>query len=379
MVRARQLVSWEATFKEVRSFYGFVRCHTDEVPGGHSPLTGLYGTGADNVLAFEVVTADGEFVVANSTSHTDLFWALRGGGGSTFGVATSVTVKAHPDMPVTASRFSFSSAQTSNETFWSAIRSYLDINIANADAGTYTYWMIIPSNGSFTFQFSPFFAPNKTLEEATALLQPWFNKLDSLNITYAPNLTHFDSYYSAWRASFPLEAVQKANVATGSRLFPRTNFESTEKRQELYENIRASSEKGRIQVHFNMQAKSASDNAVNSHWRPLVSFSMQSVRWPINSTAEEIMKIRNDFQAVDMQKWRDISPGAGGYLAEADRLEPNFGQAFWGDKYPRLLKLKSELDPHDVFFATTAVGSERWKVESIDGLPNENGKLCRVK
>ena len=252
-------------------------------------------------------------------------------------------------------------------------------NIANADAGTYTYWMIIPSNGSFTFQFSPFFAPNKTLEQATALLQPWFNKLDSLNITYAPNLTHFDTYYSAWRASFPLESVQKANVATGSRLFPRTNFESTEKRQELFENIRSSSEKGRVQVHFNMQAKSTSDNAVNSHWRPLVSFSMQSVRWPINSTAEEILKIRNDFQAVDMQRWRDISPGAGGYLAEADRLEPNFGQAFWGNKYPRLLKLKSELDPHDVFFATTAVGSERWKVESVDGLPNENGKLCRVK
>ncbi|KAL1607002.1 hypothetical protein SLS59_002704 [Nothophoma quercina] len=347
--------------------------------GGHSPLTGLYGTGADNVLAFEVVTADGEFVVANSTSHTDLFWALRGGGGSTFGVATSVTVKAHPDLPVTASRFSFSSKQTGNETFWSAIRSYLDVNVANADAGTYTYWMIIPSNGSFTFQFSPFFAPNKTLEEATALLQPWFNKLDSLNITYAPNITHFDTYYSAWRSSFPLESVQKANVATASRLFPRANFETEEKRQELYEHIRSSSEKNRVQVHFNFQAKSDADNAVNSAWRPVVSFSMQSVRWPINSTATEILKIRQDFQDVEAQAWRDISPGAGSYLAEADRLEPNFGQAFWGDKYPRLLELKSKLDPQDVFFATTGVGSERWKVESVDGLPNENGKLCRAE
>lgn len=105
--------------------------------GGHSPLTGLYGTGADNVLSFEAVTAAGEFVVANSTSNTDLFWALRGGGGSTFAVATSVTVKAHPDLEVTASRFSFSSAQTGNETFWAAIRSYVDSWILNADAGTY--------------------------------------------------------------------------------------------------------------------------------------------------------------------------------------------------------------------------------------------------
>jgi len=78
-----------------------------------------------------------------------------------------------------------------------------------------------------------------------------------------------------------------------------------------------------------------------------------------------------------MQSWRDISLGAGGYLAEADRLEPNFGQAFWGDKYPRLLELKKKLDPYELFYATTGVGTEGWKVESVDGLPNENGKLCR--
>lgn len=348
--------------------------------GGHSPLTGLYGTGADNVLSMEVVTADGEFVVANSTSNTDLFWALRGGGGSTFGVATSVTVKAHPDVEVTASRFSISSANTGNETFWAAIRAYVDSWIANADAGTYTYWLLIPSNGTFTFSFSPFFAAGKSVTEATALLQPWFTTLTDLGVKFDPNITHFDNFYSAWRSSFPLENVQKPNVATASRLFPRANFETAEKRQELYEHIRNSSERNRVQVHFNMQAKdpAGNDNAVNSHWRPLVSFSMQSVRWPINSTAAEILKIRKDFQAIDHQGWRDISPGAGSYLAEADRLEPDFGQAFWGTKYEKLLRLKKKLDPKDVFYATTAVGSERWGVETENGLPTENGKLCRV-
>jgi FAD/FMN-containing dehydrogenase len=348
--------------------------------GGHSPLTGLYGTGADSVLSMEVVRADGEFVVANSTSNTELFWALRGGGGSTFGVVTSVTVKAHPDLEVTASRFGFTSAQTGNETFWAAFRAYVDLWIDNADAGTYTYTTLIPSNGTFSFAFSPFFAPGKNVEQATALLQPWFNKLNDLGVKFDPNITHYDNYYDAWRNSFPLEAVQKPNVATASRLFPRANFETAEKRQEVYERIRASSEKNRVQVHFNMQAKDPynTDNAVNTHWRPLVSFSMQSVRWPLNSTAEEILKIRKDFQAGDMQSWRDISPGAGSYLAEADRLEPDFGNAFFGDNYPKLLELKKKLDPQDVFFATTGVGSERWRVESVDGLPNENGKLCRV-
>lgn len=341
-----------------------------------------YGTGADQVLAFEVVTSDGRFVTANSTSNTDLFWAMRGGGGSTFGVATSVTVKAFPDFPTTASRFSFTSEKIGNETFWKAIRAYMDYHIPNADAGTYAYWMIVPNNvtGILTFNMSPFFAPNKTLEETQTLLQPWFTRLDNLGIDFDANLTHFDSYYEAWRSSFPLETVGKINATTGSRNFPRSNFETEEKREELYRNIRLSSENNRVQVHFNIKAvdPANSDNAVNPAWRPNILFSQQAVRWNSKGTPAEILKARQEFQSGDMQRWRDISPGAGSYLAEADRLEPDFGQAFWGDKYPRLLQLKAKLDPYDVFFATTSVGSERWTVESVDGLPNENGKLCRV-
>ncbi|KAF9738247.1 hypothetical protein PMIN04_001604 [Paraphaeosphaeria minitans] len=351
--------------------------------GGHSPLTSLYGTGADQVLSMEVVTADGDYVTANSTSNTDLFWAMRGGGGSTFGIATSVTVKAHPDFATTASRFSFTSEKVGNETFWAAIRDYVDYFIPNADAGTYAYWTLIPNvwTGIFSFGMSPFFAPNKTLEETQALLQPWLTRLEELGIDVNSNITHFDSYYKAWRSSFPLETVGKINATTASRMFPRRNFETKEKRDELFQNLRQSSENNRVQVHFNMKAADPanSDNAVNPAWRENILFSQQAVRWNPNGTAAETLKARQEFQSGDMQRWRDISPGAGSYLAEADRLEPDFGQAFWGDKYPRLLEIKANLDPHDVFFATTSVGSERWKVESVDGLPNENGKLCRVK
>lgn len=351
--------------------------------GGHSPLTSLYGTGADQVLSFDVVTADGKFVTANSTSHPDLFWAMRGGGGSTFGVATSVTVKAHPEMTTTASRFSFTSKDIGNETFWAGVRTYVDYFIPNADAGTYAYFLLLPNvaTGIFTFSMSPFFAPNKTLEQTQTLLQPWFTRLNDLGITFDPNITQFDSYYEAWRSSFPLEVVEKINATTGSRMFPRANFETEAKREELYQNLRKSSENNRVQVHFNIKAvdPANADNAVNPAWRPNILFAQQAVRWPVNATAAQILKIRQDFQTGDMQRWRDISPGAGSYLAEADRLEPNFGQAFWGTKYARLLRLKTKWDPQDVFFATTSVGSERWKVESVDGLPNENGKLCRVR
>ncbi|KAF2116668.1 FAD binding domain-containing protein [Lophiotrema nucula] len=351
--------------------------------GGHSPLTSLYGTGADQVLSYDVVTAAGDFVTANSTSYSDLFWALRGGGGSTFGVVTSVTVKAHPDCTTTASRFSFNSSTIGNETFWAGIRAYVDYFIPNADAGTYSYFTIIPNvwTGVIQFNMSPFFAPNKTLAQTTTLLQPWLTRLGDLGIKVDPNITEFSNFYDAWRSSFPLEVVEKINATTASRLFPRTNFETEEKRDELLDNLRQSTENNRVQVHFNIKAvdPANADNAVNPAWRPNILFAQQAVRWPANGTASEILKIRQEFQTSDMQRWRDISPGAGGYLAEADRLEPNFGQSFWGSNYPRLLRLKAKWDPHDVFFATTSVGSERWKVESIDGLPNENGKLCRVE
>jgi FAD/FMN-containing dehydrogenase len=46
--------------------------------GGHSPLSPLFGMGADNVMELEIVTADGELVVANECQNTDLFWAVRG-------------------------------------------------------------------------------------------------------------------------------------------------------------------------------------------------------------------------------------------------------------------------------------------------------------
>ena len=56
---------------------------------------GKYGLTIDNLLAVEVVTADGEVVTASAEHNQDLFWALRGGGGN-FGVATSFEYQAHP-------------------------------------------------------------------------------------------------------------------------------------------------------------------------------------------------------------------------------------------------------------------------------------------
>ncbi len=65
------------------------------IGGGHGPFAPGKGVGVDNILEATLVTADGEIVTVNSTSNSDLYWAIRGGGGSTWGLFTSITYRMH--------------------------------------------------------------------------------------------------------------------------------------------------------------------------------------------------------------------------------------------------------------------------------------------
>jgi hypothetical protein len=63
--------------------------------GGFGRLGRSFGLACDNVASFDVVTAGGELLQASESSHPDLYWGLRGGGGN-FGVVTSFEYRVHP-------------------------------------------------------------------------------------------------------------------------------------------------------------------------------------------------------------------------------------------------------------------------------------------
>ena len=85
--------------------------------GGMGHLTRQYGLTIDNLLSADVVLADGTFVVASAGENSDLFWAIRGGGGN-FGVVTSFLFQGHPVHTVCAGPMLWELDQTPDIMKW---------------------------------------------------------------------------------------------------------------------------------------------------------------------------------------------------------------------------------------------------------------------
>ncbi|THH00708.1 hypothetical protein EW026_g1844 [Hermanssonia centrifuga] len=85
--------------------------------GGHSILSPVFGLGVDRVVQLKVVTPDGQLRVANGCQNQDLFWALRGGGGSAFGVLTELSLRVEPQLTLQAAIIKFP-ANSSNLYPW---------------------------------------------------------------------------------------------------------------------------------------------------------------------------------------------------------------------------------------------------------------------
>jgi hypothetical protein len=148
--------------------------------GGHGPLVSKYGLAADQVLEWEVVTGTGELLTATPSQNSDLYWALCGGGGGTFGVVLSMTSKAHSDMQVAAANLTFTNAGVSQDTFYNAIQTFLVNLPAIVDAGAVSIWLLMNT----TFLMQPTTAPGLTTAQLQDLLNPTLAQLNKSGMPY---------------------------------------------------------------------------------------------------------------------------------------------------------------------------------------------------
>jgi FAD/FMN-containing dehydrogenase len=352
--------------------------------GGHSPLMQLFGMAADQVVALEVVTASGHFVTATPAVNSDLYWALLGGGGSTFGIVTSAVIKALPKVHVTTSTWTFAVSPTvSEDTFFEAVEFLWNMFPELNEAKTYSYFFISGITGSFTFSMDAFFAPNKTVAQFEALLAPFFAKLKALNIPYTTNTKFHNSFLPAYQATFePLgQAIGNAGALPGNRIIPAENWNDATIRANSFAAVKQAAKSGLgLSVYHQRPANPAKIiNSVNPAFRTEASMII-GISFPTTSDdqlAAAAKSLTNDV----LGPLREVSPNGGTYYNEADINEPDWQQAFWGSNYPRLLSIKNKWDPTGLFYSHHGVGSEQWYVKDgvkFGGVPTQNGQLCRV-
>ncbi|KAF2004951.1 FAD binding domain-containing protein [Amniculicola lignicola CBS 123094] len=351
--------------------------------GGHSPLTSLWGMAADHVLSINIVTASGHFITANSTHNTDIFWAVRGGGGSTFGVVTSMVLRAFPKIKVTTMRYNMTtSSNFSRDQFWEAQKAWVADFKKYADLGYYSYTRIRHVNGELFHDATSWIAPNTSITDFKASVAPMFAKWKTIGVPVTPIIREFDNYPDAFTDAFPQEAWTWA-MRQASRFFPQANLATPEKQEQTLDAIRSVVDEGSNTIIFNMRNPPGSasiDNAVNPAWRSLLLFAIMFVTWNTTAPTPYVTELSRNLTYEWNPRWRALTPGSGTYMSESDYIEPNWQQSFHGDKYARLLKIKKTWDPEGVFYAQNAVGSEEWEMsEKILGhLPSQNSKLCRI-
>lgn len=341
--------------------------------GGHSLLSSVYGLGSDNVLEWEVVTADGEHVTASPTSYPDLYWALTGGGPGTYAVVVSMTAKAHQDNGVTATALSFSPTNSTEDIYWRAVEAFHAILPTWVDRGGFAAYIILDK----FFFLQPIVFPGLSKQEVTSLVQPLIDTLDGLNITYNVNTTSFTQYrdfYDNYFGPLPYGIFPSVQVQ-GGHLIPRSIVQTNN--TGLTQTLREIAAGGTfhllgsgLNVAHSVAGNKPLSNSVLPNWRDTIIHLVVRAEWDF--TLPQAQNEANETEITErlVPMLETLSPGSGAYMNEGDPNQPNWQTVYYGSNYEALRAIKKKYDPNDLFYATAAVGSEAWTVAP-------NGGLCR--
>ncbi|KAJ8069916.1 hypothetical protein OCU04_000324 [Sclerotinia nivalis] len=226
--------------------------------GGASPLGPKFGLAADQVLEWEGFTGTGELLTATPSQNSDLYWALSGGGGGTYGAVLSMTVKLHKNMPTGGATLTFIE---SSDKFWDVIQTFLVNMPAVLKAGASLYWQVLPGN---MFHMPQSYLPNGTAEDLQKLLQPTLNQS---NISYAFSSVDFPVFQNAFYTLNPDINIMELNL--GGSIIPRSLVASNSSATSLVNGIKSILNNGGMLAGVSMDVNQAPThpNAVHPDWR----------------------------------------------------------------------------------------------------------------
>lgn len=281
----------------------------------------------------------------------------------------SLTSKAHQDTPTAGANLTFTSAGVSKDVYYDAIASFHASLPAMVDSGVMSVWYF--TNQSFAI--SPLTGPNITIPKLQTLLEPLTTKLDKLNITYTSYFGQFDSYLQHFNHMFA--PIEVGIAQYGGRLIPRSVV--SQNNNALTDGFRFINDQGGqiigVGINASLAVAGNPNNAVNPGWRDALLDITITTPWSFTAPREEMVAKQILMTDVLVPKLAELTPHGSCYLNEGDFRQPDFQSVFYGaDNYKRLSEIKARYDPDDVFYALTAVGSEKWQL-------HEDGRLCRVR
>ncbi|NMI02336.1 FAD-binding oxidoreductase, partial [Pseudonocardia acidicola] len=308
--------------------------------GGIGWLTRRHGLVIDNLLAAEVVLADGAIVRASAEEHPDLFWALRGGGGN-FGVVTEFEYRLHPIGPeIQFGLFFWPLDQTAE-----ALRLSRDtIHGLNRDATGFIAPLNAPPESFVPEEYH--LLPGTVLiivgfgsaEEHAALVAPVREALPPLfelvtPMPYVALQQVFDAGFAwgirAYTKSLYLEDLTDDAIAVIAEHLPAKRSPMTT-----------------VPIFMlggAFRDVDDADTAFGGSRSACCWFVIDGLAPDAQTLAAERMWTRGLWQAL-----RPLAVNAGGYVNAMAEYEENVVRESYGPKYDRLARIKAEYDPGNV-------------------------------
>lgn len=398
-------VIWLHAYDEVTTKHGrYVQgggCATVGVAGliqsgGFGSFSKGFGTAAAGLLQAEVVTADGTIRIANACTNPELFWALKGGGGGTFGVVTKITLRTH-DLPEYFGGAGASIKASSDDAFRRLLREFIgfyqrrlfnehwgeqatvgadnSLNIVMVfqgldDSQAQTIWneffdWVKRSPADYSFAKEPFVLAGPA--------RHWWDAAymnSQVPGLFVPDTRSGAKPGDAWWAGDSGQ-VGQVLYAYESLWLPASLLEE-HRQEELAGALFAASRSWDVELHFNKGlagapadaiagAKDTATNpAVLEAFALAISGANQGPAYPgIAGHEPDVQAGRKRRQLVHacMNALRAVAPRGGSYVSESDYFERDWQHAYWGANYARLASIKKTYDPANLFRVHNGVGS----------------------